>query len=66
LAYYAQHLGLKTGYFLVFVNTDVTHSEVIEDTELIEGVQIKTYLVRYELDKDFTLLRKRRSVQKKK
>ena len=66
LAYYTQHLGLKMGYYLVFVNTEVTHSEVIEDTELIEGVQIKTYLVRYELDKDFTLPRKRKNVQKKK
>jgi hypothetical protein len=66
LAYYLNHLGLKKGYYLVFVNTDVTHSEVIEGDEPIEGVQIKTYLVRYELDKDFTLPRKNKVVKKKK
>jgi AAA-like domain len=66
LAYYLNHLGLKIGYYLVFVNTDVEHSEVIENDEMIEGVQIKTYLVRYELDKDFTLPRKKKAVNKKK
>jgi AAA-like domain len=66
LAYYAQHLGLKKGYYLVFADTEVTHSEVLEADELIEGVQIKTYLVRYELDKDFTLPRKKKAVAKKK
>jgi AAA-like domain len=66
LAYYLNHLGLKMGYYLVFVNTVVTHSEVIEGNEIIEGVRIKTYLVRYELDKDFTLPRKRKVVKKEK
>ena len=66
LAYYAQHLGLEMGYYLVFVNTEVTHTEVIEANELIEGIQIKTYMVRYELDKDFTLPRKKKAAQKKK
>jgi hypothetical protein len=66
LAYYLNHLGLKEGYYLVFADTDVTHSEVIEGNEMIEGVQIKTYLVRYELDKDFTLPRKKKAVNKKK
>jgi hypothetical protein len=66
LAYYLKHLTLKKGYYLVFVNTEVTHSEVIEADEMIEGVQIKTYLVRYELDKDFTLPRKKKAATKKK
>ncbi len=65
LAYYVKHLGLKKGYYLVFVNTEVTHSEVVEADELIDGIEIKTYLVRYELDKDFTLPRKRKAVKKK-
>jgi hypothetical protein len=66
LAYYVKHLGLKIGYYLVFLNTEVTHSEVIEKDELIEGIQIKTYLVRYELDKDFTMPRKKKAALKKK
>lgn len=66
LAYYLQHLGLKMGYYLVFVNTDVSHSEVIEADEMIESVQIKTYLVRYELEKDFTTVRKKKSAKPKK
>ena len=65
LAYYVKHLGLKVGYYLVFADTEVTHSEVEEANELIEGVQIKTYLVRYELDKDFTLPRKKKAAKKK-
>ena len=60
LAYYAQHLSLKTAYYLVFVDTEVTHSDVVEADEIIEGIRIKTYLVRYELDKDFTLPRKKK------
>ena len=66
LAYYLQHLGLKIGYYLVFANTEVTHPEVLEADELIEGIRIKTYLVRYELDKDFTLPRKRKVAKPKK
>ena len=60
LAYYAQHLALKTAYYLVFTDTEVTHSNVLEADEIIESIRIKTYLVRYELDKDFTLPRKKK------
>ncbi len=63
LAYYLKHLGLATGYYLVFVDTEVTHSEVVEATDIIEGIEIKTYLVRYELDKDFTAPRKKRTAK---
>ena len=65
LAYYAQHLGLNQAYYLVFANSEMTHPEVVEADEIIEGVRIKTYLVRYELDKDFTLPRKKRTAAKK-
>ncbi len=66
LAYYAKHLGLTIGYYLVFTDTEVTQAEVVEAHDVIEGVLIKTYLVRYELDKDFTLPRKKKAVKKKK
>ncbi len=65
LAYYLTRLGLKMGYYLVFVDTDVTHEDVIEDDEVVDGVQIKTYLVRYDLDKDFTLPRKEKTEKKR-
>jgi hypothetical protein len=65
LAYYLTRLGLKMGYYLVFVDSEVTHEDVIEDDELIDGVQIKTYLVRYDIDKDFTLPRKQKTEKRK-
>ena len=58
LTYYLNRLGLKKGYYLVFVDSEVTHEDVIEADEMIDGILIKTYLVRYDLDKDFTLPRK--------
>ena len=30
LAYYVKRMGLKTGYYLVFVDTEVTHTGVAE------------------------------------
>ena len=52
-------------YYLVFADTEVTHSDVLEADEIIEGIRIKTYLVRYELDKDFTAPRKKKAVKPK-
>ncbi len=66
LAYYVQRLGLKIGYFLVFVNTEVTHPDVLEADEMLEGVRIKTYLVRFDLEKDFTIPRKKKPAKAKK
>jgi len=66
LAYYTKRLGLPMGYYLVFVDTEVTHPRVVEDDEVVAGIRIKTYLVRYDLDKDFTLPRKERAAVKKK
>ena len=54
LAHFAQRQGLKTGYFLVFVSSNVTLTAVIEADEIIEGIQIKTYLICYDSNKDFT------------
>ncbi|MDZ7876119.1 MAG: ATP-binding protein [Saprospiraceae bacterium] len=65
LAYYAQHLGLRIAYYLVFADTEISHSELLDADEMIEGTQIKTHVVRYELDKDFTQLRKKKAAQTK-
>jgi hypothetical protein len=60
LAYYVQRLGLNQGYYVVFVDSEVTHPQVLEADEMVEGIRIKTYLVRYDLEKDFTAPRKPR------
>ena len=53
LAYYLNSLGLKNGIYLVFVDTEVTNKKVKEEIEIIENVEVATYLVPYDLEKDF-------------
>jgi hypothetical protein len=53
LAYYVKSLGLDTGIYLIFVNNEVTNPKVIQSTEIIEGISLHTYLVWYDLEKDF-------------
>jgi len=53
LAYYVKSLNLKIGVYIVFAANDVTHPKVLEAVEEIEGVEIRTYLVRYDLKADF-------------
>ena len=65
LAYYVNRMGLKMGYYLVFVDTEVTHTGVAEADEMIDGIQIKTYLVRFDMEKDFTAPRKERAVKRR-
>ncbi|MFN0202389.1 MAG: AAA family ATPase [Bacteroidia bacterium] len=54
LAYYIQSLGLKTGIYLVFADTETTNSILAEKTEMIENVEIITYIVRFDIEKDFS------------
>lgn len=55
LAYYVKSLGLKIGVYLVFASNEVTHRKIQEAVDEIEGVTIYTYLVRYDLKKDFEI-----------
>ena len=66
LAYYIKSLGLNRGIYLVFVDKQVTNPYIFEGTEVIEGVDIITYLVRYDLDIDFSEPRKAKLPTKKK
>jgi AAA-like domain len=66
LAYYLQRLGLKQGFYLIFVDSEVTHPDVLENDEMIENVNIKTDLVRYDLDKDFDAPQTKPRVKRKK
>jgi type II secretory pathway predicted ATPase ExeA len=53
LAYYIKGLGLKEGVYLVFVSNLITNPKVVEAIEIIDGITITTYIVRYDLEKDF-------------
>ncbi len=53
VAYYAQRMGLDTATYLVFVNSEVTHKEVLEAVDIIEAVTVTTYLVRFDLETSF-------------
>lgn len=53
LAYYIRKLGLTTGIYLVFVRSTITNEKVKEGVNIIDGVEIKTYIVRYDLKTDF-------------
>ena len=67
LAYYIKSLGLNKGVYLVFLNAEVTNTYVLEGEDLIEGVELTTYIVRYDLEIDFSEPRKeKRAVAKKK
>ncbi|MDZ7876669.1 MAG: AAA-like domain-containing protein [Saprospiraceae bacterium] len=53
LAQYAKSLSLKEAIYLVFVESEVTNPTVIEETNIVDDILIKTHLVPYNLDKDF-------------
>ena len=53
LAYYINRLNLKTGIYLVFVRSTITNPKIIENVEIIKGIEIKTHIVRYDLKTDF-------------
>ncbi len=54
LAYYIKKLNLTEGVYLVFAKNTITNPILQEADELIEGVNIKTYLVRYDVETDFS------------
>ena len=55
VAYYANRMGLDTATYLVFVDSTVTHKDVIEEPAFFKdkNVLVTTYLVRYDLETDF-------------
>jgi hypothetical protein len=65
LAYYIKSLGLTKGIYLIFVNSDVTNPYVLEGADIIEGVDLTTYLVRYDTEVDFSEPRKTSSRKRK-
>jgi hypothetical protein len=54
LSYYCKSLGLSIGIYLVFVANNIMYPErAKEGVEMIDGVEIKVYLVQYDEEKDF-------------
>ena len=53
LAYYLKSLNLTTGIYLVFVRSTIVNPKIVENVEMIDGVEIKTCIVRYDLKTDF-------------
>lgn len=54
LATYAKSLNLDTAIYLVFVEAEVTNKNVVESNEIVDDVYIKTHLVYYNLETDFS------------
>ena len=54
LAYYVKSLNLTKGIYLVFANSIFTNPVLEEADEWIDGVNITTYLVRYDVETDFS------------
>jgi hypothetical protein len=53
VAYYCKSLGIKEGIYLVFVPNTVTLPAVRDEVENIDNIEVKTYIVLYDEDKDF-------------
>jgi AAA-like domain len=58
LAYYIKSLNLTHGIYLVFVNKEVNNPVILEKEEVIDGVTLTTYIVRYDVEIDFSEPRK--------
>jgi AAA-like domain len=54
LAYYIKRLNLTEGIYLVFAKSTITNPILQEADEIIDGIHITTYLVRYDVETDFS------------
>ncbi len=53
IAYYCKRAGIKKGIYIVFIKNTVKSDKIKEDTEIINNVEIKTYLIKYDEKKEF-------------
>jgi AAA-like domain len=60
LAYYIKSLNLSKGIYLVFANSQFNNPVLQEADEWIDGVNITTYLVPYDVETDFSAPKKPR------
>jgi hypothetical protein len=60
LAYYIESLNLTTGVYLIFADSRFNNPVLEEADEIIEGIHIRTYLVRYDVETDFSAPKKKK------
>ncbi|MCP4151918.1 MAG: hypothetical protein GY757_29520, partial [bacterium] len=53
LAYYCNSIGVKEGIYIVFVPNTVTLDSLKEETKTIDSIDINSYIIRYDEQKDF-------------
>jgi len=53
LAYYCNRKNIDEGIYIVFIENHLDIEKVEEANDMIEGVNIKTYLIRYDEATDF-------------
>jgi hypothetical protein len=53
LAYYCNSISISAGIYIVFVPKTVTLPEVKEGVELMDNIEIRTYIILYDEEKDF-------------
>ena len=53
IAYYCKSAGIKQGIYIVYIDNTVKNEKIKEDTENINNIEIKTYLIRYDEKKEF-------------
>ena len=53
LAYYSNRKGIEESVYIVFISNEIQMEGVEEAKEIIDGVEVKTYLIRYDEATDF-------------
>jgi len=53
LAYYANRKGIEESVYIVFISNEIQMEGIEEAKETIDGVEVKTYLIRYDEATDF-------------
>ena len=53
LAFYCNRKKLKEGIYIVFIDNQINIKGIEEKKEKVDGVEIKTYLIRYDEATDF-------------
>ena len=53
LAYYCKRAGITTGLYIVYLRNTIKSDRIKEGTETIKDVEIKTYLIDYDEEKEF-------------
>ncbi len=53
ISYYCRRAGIKKGIYIVFIKNTIKADKIKEETKIINNVEIKTFLIRYDEKKEF-------------